>query len=275
MKKRKLSAIVAACLTLALLAGLLAVTTLADPSDPTVTYNHSTKEFEFRNVGEQSDTEVDEGYPNLFKNMQGLMPGDSVSQTIVINTSGLSSRAWIDLSLKAEPSTKGTEKEQADYRAAYDELVAAEGVTLTVTNKEGKPIASDTLKNGVSLGTLSRGEETKVTVTIAIDESVGNALNGLAAGIDWVFTAGYHSGGGGGGETDIPDEETPLGPLPELEKGDHFAYIVGRDDGLVHPEADITRAEVATIFFRLLTEESRKLYWGSTSTYPDVAEDAW
>ena len=45
--------------------------------------------------------------------------------------------------------------------------------------------------------------------------------------------------------------------LSGAEHSDHFAYIIGRDDGLVHPEASITRAEVATIFFRMLTEDSR------------------
>ena len=46
--------------------------------------------------------------------------------------------------------------------------------------------------------------------------------------------------------------------VPDRLNGDeHFAYIIGRDDGLVHPEAPITRAEVATIFFRLLTDEAR------------------
>ena len=53
--------------------------------------------------------------------------------------------------------------------------------------------------------------------------------------------------------------------VPERLNGDdHFAYIIGRDDGLVHPEATITRAEVATIFFRLLTDEARAEYLTET-----------
>ena len=36
--------------------------------------------------------------------------------------------------------------------------------------------------------------------------------------------------------------------VPEAFAIDHYAYIVGCGDGLVHPEANITRAEVATIF---------------------------
>ena len=60
-----------------------------------------------------------------------------------------------------------------------------------------------------------------------------------------------------------------------LNGDDHFAYIIGRDDGLVHPEATITRAEVATIFFRLLTDEARAEYLTETSPVHDVAPDAW
>ena len=60
-----------------------------------------------------------------------------------------------------------------------------------------------------------------------------------------------------------------------LNGDDHFAYIIGRDDGLVHPEATITRAEVATIFFRLLTDEARAEYLTETSPFHDVAPDAW
>ena len=64
--------------------------------------------------------------------------------------------------------------------------------------------------------------------------------------------------------------------VPDRLNGDeHFAYIIGRDDGLVHPEAPITRAEVATIFFRLLTDEARDEYLTETSPFADVASDAW
>ena len=67
-------------------------------------------------------------------------------------------------------------------------------------------------------------------------------------------------------KTGVPDR---------LNGDDHFAYIIGRDDGLVHPEATITRAEVATIFFRLLTDEARAEYLTETSPFHDVAPDAW
>lgn len=85
----------------------------------------------------------------------------------------------------------------------------------------------------------------------------------------------YHYGpdGGGDGGTDIEDPETPLGP--SLNMDDHYAYIIGRDDGKVHPEANISRAEVATIFFRMLTDDSRSQLWRTTNSYPDVEASDW
>ena len=272
MKNRKLYALVAGGVTVALLGGLLAVTTLAADPIPTVTFNEDTRKFEFRNVSNNNTTE-EVGYPNLFQAMAaeegGLMPGDNITQPIKVNTSGMSSSAWIDLTLKAE----NVRQELLD-----------EGVTLNVYKgdvKEENLLATGDLANGVSLGSLDRNDELNLTVVLDIPIEAGNAIQGIDDTIEWVFTAGYHSGGGGGtdpgggGGTDIPEPSTPLGDLPELEKGDHFAYIVGRDDGLVHPEAEINRAEVATIFFRLLKEESRNYYWATTNPYTDVPSDAW
>ena len=60
-----------------------------------------------------------------------------------------------------------------------------------------------------------------------------------------------------------------------LNTRDHFAYIVGYADGSVRPEGEITRAEVATIFFRLLTDEARAEFWSGESGYSDVSSASW
>ena len=63
---------------------------------------------------------------------------------------------------------------------------------------------------------------------------------------------------------------------PSMLNGeDHFAYIVGYPDKTVHPQSSITRAEVATIFFRLLTEETRTANATKTNKYADVSRDKW
>ena len=68
----------------------------------------------------------------------------------------------------------------------------------------------------------------------------------------------------------IPDDDA-LG----LNTTDHFAYIVGYGNGEVRPQNNITRAEVATIFFRLLTDDVRDENLTKTNRYSDVAATAW
>ena len=60
-----------------------------------------------------------------------------------------------------------------------------------------------------------------------------------------------------------------------LNTKDHYAYIIGYEDGSVQPYGSITRAETATIFFRLLTDEARSKYWSSTNSYADVNAGDW
>ena len=89
----------------------------------------------------------------------------------------------------------------------------------------------------------------------------------------WSYRSGGGSSGGGGGRkptVDIPDD-VPTG----LNGDDHFAYIVGYPDGNVKPGSSITRAEVATIFFRLLTEDVRTANSTQANSLSDVSRGQW
>ena len=64
--------------------------------------------------------------------------------------------------------------------------------------------------------------------------------------------------------------------VPYMLNGtDHYAYIKGYPNGKFKPDATITRAEVATIFYRLLTDSTRKAYTTSYNTFKDVPANAW
>ena len=88
----------------------------------------------------------------------------------------------------------------------------------------------------------------------------------------WSYRSGGGSGGGGGRKptVNIPDD-VPTG----LNGDDHFAYIVGYPDGNVKPGGNITRAEVATIFFRLLTEDVRTANSTQANSLSDVSRGQW
>lgn len=77
----------------------------------------------------------------------------------------------------------------------------------------------------------------------------------------WTFTPG--------GNDDNP-------PMPDdLDTENHFGYIIGLPDGTIGPNREITRAEVATIFFRLLKDDVRSEYWMTKNPYKDVKSDQW
>ena len=95
----------------------------------------------------------------------------------------------------------------------------------------------------------------------------------------YTFTANFDrsSGGGSGGSNrpkppvvEIPDD-VPTG----LNGKDHYAYIIGYGNNDVRPQNNITRAEVATIFFRLLTDETREANMTKSNGYNDVKDGDW
>ena len=62
---------------------------------------------------------------------------------------------------------------------------------------------------------------------------------------------------------------------PTLNTEDHYSYIIGYSDGTLQPYGTITRGEVATIFFRLLTDDSREEWWSQVNDYSDCNSDLW
>ena len=78
-----------------------------------------------------------------------------------------------------------------------------------------------------------------------------------------------------------PDTEDQPEPddgkeVPELLNGEnHFAYVIGYPDGGAHPLDQISRAEVASIFFRLLRDDVRDRNLRYENDFTDVSVDAW
>ena len=67
----------------------------------------------------------------------------------------------------------------------------------------------------------------------------------------------------------------PTGIPDWLNGADHFAYVIGYTDGTVRPLNNISRAEVASIFFRLLNEDTREEKLTADNTFTDVHEGMW
>ena len=154
-------------------------------------------------------------------------------------------------------------------------------VQLTYTVKLTKP--------ETALGTYGT-EDLKGEKNVPADKAlftnkraVLNAINSAGAqlkpldfpkpSVSYTVKKSSSGGGGGGGRrptVTIPDD-VPTG----LNGDDHYAYIVGYPNGNVEPNGNITRAEVATIFFRLLTEEVRTANSTQSNSLSDVTRGQW
>lgn len=91
------------------------------------------------------------------------------------------------------------------------------------------------------------------------DKALTQKITGVTMNSDKTVYAGWKA-------TGVPDM---------LNGDDHYAYVVGYSDGTVRPNANISRAEVATIFFRLLKEDVRDGNLTAENTFTDVTGGQW
>ena len=159
-----------------------------------------------------------------------------------------------------------------DMRLSFDFSVLltyqnqpTESRTLTVP-ANGSVTISD-----LPVGTLYAVTETTTGYTVTATNATGRIPVGGT-------TAAFHNALTGGGDVPGPGpgpNPGGNGGTPALNRRDHYAYIIGYPDGDVHPQGNITRAEVATIFFRLLRDPVRTQYWSQTNGYSDVPGNKW
>ena len=91
------------------------------------------------------------------------------------------------------------------------------------------------------------------------DKALTQKITSVTMNSDKTVYAGWEA-------TGVPDK---------LNGDDHFAYVVGYSDGTVRPNANISRAEVATIFFRLLKSDIRDGNLTADNGFSDVSNGQW
>lgn len=91
------------------------------------------------------------------------------------------------------------------------------------------------------------------------DKALTQKITSVTMNSDKTVYAGWEA-------TGVPDK---------LNGDDHFAYVVGYSDGTVRPSANISRAEVATIFFRLLKSDIRDGNLTADNDFSDVSDGQW
>ena len=298
ISKRLLALTLAAVMVLG-----MAVYTIAEGNEPTVIFDASTKTFEFKNMEKymQTSTAAADDLPkghkgehacfDLFRDIKNAMPGDTFTQKIkvVVENAGsdtvkimlkylthnedYATLMGLDTSIPEDPyDPDALSTESKPHGTLTVEFEDFDGKKCSYDGKLAKD--KDGNAEGVYLGGYTGAFSSRdIDVTFEIPLEAGNELAALTAEVEWLFTAEIIPYEGSG--TVIPPTPVPGGGKPELDTINHFAYIIGRTDGLVHPEAEITRAEVATIFFRMLTDESRNEYWSTSNPYPDIAPNDW
>jgi len=149
--------------------------------------------------------------------------------------------------------------------SGYDVTVKpAENGTVEADKKTAEKDETVTLKvkpdNGYTLNTLKVTAEdgTEIEVTKNADGSYSYKQPAGKTTVEATFKLAFVS----------PDV---TGVSDMLITDDHIVYISGYPDGTVRPEGNITRAEVATIFYNLLRDKTAP----ADKSFPDVAEDAW
>lgn len=144
----------------------------------------------------------------------------------------------------------------------YGELRFTEAGTYTYTVRE--------VPGGTSRMSYDTTEYT-LTIKVVLNENA-NTYQVKS----WQFTAGNWESPAALNIVNTYRTYHPSTPSkPTLNTGDHYAYVMGYPDGTVRPNGSITRAEVSTILFRLLSDKTRDEYFTTESSFTDVKAGAW
>ena len=173
------------------------------------------------------------------------------------------------VSSNSDRGTVSPDMEVLTIRKANERVVPTANGS-TATDKGGR--------NYFSNWTDTTGKQVSTNATLN-NETIQKVIKEFTGGETYTFTANFERSSGGGSDgsnrpkppvVEIPDD-VPTG----LNGKDHYAYIIGYGNNDVRPQNNITRAEVATIFFRLLTDETREANMTKSNGYNDVKDGDW
>ena len=187
-------------------------------------------------------------------------PGDNIPDKYQVTINYVSSDTTIG---RITGRTQEVLTIYVDKKPAPNGTVQANGSTAEATGS----------RNYFSNWTKEKKDGTQVGANTTLEPL---EIKDAEGGKTYTFYANFYhrssSGGGGGSRptVTIPDD-VPTG----LNGKDHYAYIIGYGNNDVRPQNNITRAEVATIFFRLLTDETREANMTKSNGYNDVKDGDW
>ena len=156
---------------------------------------------------------------------------------------------------------------------------------LTIKDTEGKWASTGTVTANGSTATDNGGrnyfsnwtkDNTQVSTNATLNnETIQKVIKKFTGGETYTFIANFGRSSGGSSRPSTPTVTIPDDVPTGLNGTDHYAYIIGYGNNDVRPQNNITRAEVATIFFRLLTDETREANMTKSNGYNDVKDGDW
>ncbi len=187
--KKLLILISALCLILSIQMSVFAAST--------VTYEGTSKKFIFEPGSKHSPTD-------LFSDLKGVMPGDSITQKIYIKNDVKN-----DVKIKLYIKSTGATKDSADFLSKLNLTVAQDGDSKLFS---GPADEAGTLSEWVYLGTFYSGAEINLNVTLDVPLDLGDEYQEAVGYIDWLFKV-----------DELPVE--PDDPKPP-QTGDNFNFVL-------------------------------------------------
>ena len=163
-----------------------------------------------------------------------------------------------------EPSVAATVTDNAVYTAQWAKNSSSSHhstrYTLHYESNGGTAYKDERYSSGtkVTLDKTPTRESYTFTGWYA-DKALTQKITSVTMNSDKTVYAGWEA-------TGVPDK---------LNGDDHFAYVIGYPDGKVHPKGNISRAETATIFFRLLKADTRDGNLTAENVFADVVNGKW
>ena len=261
-----------------------------DPGNPVISATNSMSSYSLKAVVSNDGKSLAKNAAKLFIRGNTAQRGGGVGTNGEINFSGANTpENPISVTVhKVWSGNNGNDPSTVKVNLVRTKDDKSQTIATVILSEKSKDKEDTPEEKGKTWSYIFSNLDDSYTYTVTEDEVPGyrTSITKNTEGNNLTFTitnTRKGGGGSGGGTVTIPDD-VPTG----LDLKNHYGYIIGypvdyytgkpttdQTKKPVRPEGKITRAEVATIYFRMLTDENRAANWNQVSGFSDVKSSAW
>ena len=259
-----------------------------DPGNPVISATKSMSSYSLKAVVSNDGKSLARNAAKLFIQGNTAQRGGGVGTNGEINFSGDNTpKNPISVTVhKVWSGNSGNDPSTVTVNLVRTKEDKSQTIATVILSEKSKDKEDTPEEKGKTWSYTFSNLDDSYTYTVTEDEVPGyrTSITKNTEGNNLSFTiTNTRKGGSGGGTVTIPDD-VPTG----LDLKNHYGYIIGypvdyytgkpttdQTKKPVRPEGKITRAEVATIYFRMLTDENRAANWNQVSGFSDVKSSAW